>query len=285
MLKLVSTTTMTPEQNRLTVVATPVEGGSNNGINSGQPGNHTWTSLFPVDGLILTNAESNEKNGENVKIAFNDIKLEVEYWTNVVLYRVLGENPPVQVMEGFIRRVWGKLGIDKIALVTRGIFIVRFNSFENISKVLAHGLPMFNKKLIIVQPWSANVDMKKIDTSKVPVWVRLLDLDFKYWGQSTLIKLAGTLGKPIKTDRATSMKELLSYARVLIEMSIDEEFLEYISFENEWGAIDYILLNYELKPIKSPKCGMFGHESEDCKKGQPRRAWRPRVPVDRQIGN
>lgn len=42
-----------------------------------------------------------------------------------------GVNLFLQVMDGFIRRVWGKLGIDKIVLVAKGIYIVRFNSFES----------------------------------------------------------------------------------------------------------------------------------------------------------
>lgn len=53
-------------------------------------------------------------------------------------------------MEGFIRRVWGKLGIDKVVIVVKGIFLVRFMSFEFRSKVLDEGILMFDKKLIIV---------------------------------------------------------------------------------------------------------------------------------------
>lgn len=49
-------------------------------------------------------------------------------------------------MDGFIRRVWGRLGIDKIILLTKGIFIVRFYSFENRSKVFNDGIFMFDKK-------------------------------------------------------------------------------------------------------------------------------------------
>lgn len=60
--------------------------------------------------------------------------------------------------------------------------------------------------------------------------VRLMDLELKYWGQNTLMKLVGLILKPIKTDRATAMKELLSYAGVMVEMSIEEEFPEVLTF-------------------------------------------------------
>lgn len=48
-------------------------------------------------------------------------------------------------MEGFIRRVWGKLVIDKVVIVVKGIFLVRFMSFEFRSKVLEEGILMFEK--------------------------------------------------------------------------------------------------------------------------------------------
>lgn len=64
----------------------------------------------------------------------------------------MGTNPPIQIMEGFIKRVWGKLGIDRIVLLSRGIFIFRFHSFENQSKVLNEGMSMFDKKPVMVRP-------------------------------------------------------------------------------------------------------------------------------------
>lgn len=126
-------------------------------------------------------------------------------------------------MEGFVKRVWGKFGIDRVALIAKGVFIVRFNSFENRNKVLDDGIPMFDRKPVIVKPWSADLDIKKLDVNSVPIWVRLMELDLKYWGQNTLIKLGSLPGKSIKIDRATAMRELLHYARILIEVNIEED--------------------------------------------------------------
>lgn len=122
-----------------------------------------------------------------------------------------------------------------MVLIAKGVFIVRFNGFENRNKVLDDGMSMFDKKPLIVKPWSADLDIKNLDVSSVPVWVRLMELDLMYLGQNTLMKLGSILGKPIKTDKATTMRELLHYARIFIEVSIEDELPEIISFENEWG--------------------------------------------------
>lgn len=136
----------------------------------------------------------------------------------------------------------------------------------------------------MVQPWAADINVKKIDVSRIPISVRHLDLKLKYWGENTLMKLAGSLGRPIKTDRAIAMKELLSFARVLVEIYIEEELPATINFENEWGEICHILLKYEWKPIKCKECGMFGHEIEDYKIGQPKRVWRTKPTTTRNGG-
>lgn len=46
-------------------------------------------------------------------------------------------------MEGFIRRIWRRMGVDKVASVNKGVFIVRFQSLENRDKVLNGGYQFF----------------------------------------------------------------------------------------------------------------------------------------------
>ena len=50
-------------------------------------------------------------------------------------------------MEGFVRRIWGKLGVDKVALVGRGMFLVRFTTMENCQKVINGGFQFFDGNL------------------------------------------------------------------------------------------------------------------------------------------
>lgn len=58
------------------------------------------------------------------------------------------------------------------------------------------------------------------------------------------MKLVSIIGILLKTDRATAMKDLLSYVCVFVEMFIDDELSEVVSFENEWGIINYIMIKY-----------------------------------------
>lgn len=54
-------------------------------------------------------------------------------------------------------------------------------------------------------------------------------------------------------------------ARILIEARINQEFPDYISFENERGVMMTQDVKYEWKPIKCEQRHGIGHIMADCK--------------------
>jgi len=83
------------------------------------------------------------------------------------------------------------------------------------------------------------------------------------------------LGIPIKTDKYTKDKTFLKYARILIEIQLEDNFLECIEFVNEHNVVVRQKVEYEWKPIKCDFCKMYGHMKDDCrKKPKPRTEWR-----------
>ncbi|KAJ8426888.1 hypothetical protein Cgig2_002736 [Carnegiea gigantea] len=94
--------------------------------------------------------------------------------------------------------------------------------------------------------------------------------------EDSLSKLGSLLGIPIKTDKFTRDKTILKYARLLIEMKLQDSFLEYIDFVNEHDMVVRQKVEYEWKPSKCNFCRMYGHSDAECrKKPIPRTEWRP----------
>ncbi|XP_070004223.1 uncharacterized protein [Nicotiana sylvestris] len=87
-----------------------------------------------------------------------------------------------------------------------------------------------------------------------------------YWGKQALAKIAGMVGNPLKSDKATTMKERMTYARVLVEVPINMEFLDTVMFENEHGQIVEQEIEFEWKPVLCTKCKNYGHELKECRK-------------------
>lgn len=73
---------------------------------------------------------------------------------------VLGSNPQLSIMDGHFRRILGNKGIDKVALVNNGVFLVRFQSEESKIKTVEEGVQMFDKMPVVIKPWKQDIDMK-----------------------------------------------------------------------------------------------------------------------------
>ena len=100
--------------------------------------------------------------------------------TSIVGY-VAGANPPLHVLEGFVRRL-RKDDVSKVSMISHEIFLIRFQNVEMRNRVINGGFMFFDKKPFIMKPWNSveNFAKKKIDI--VPTWIQLKGLEIKYWG-------------------------------------------------------------------------------------------------------
>ncbi|XP_048501503.1 uncharacterized protein LOC125497846 [Beta vulgaris subsp. vulgaris] len=203
------------------------------------------------DDLIAQSGEKNFVEKEVVQFDFEDIKEEVEFWNSAIVCYVMAANPPIHVMEGFFHRIWKNLKVDKVAMIHKGVFIVRFSTMENRDKVLS-GHFFFDNKPLILKPWVADMDFMKEDLRSVPVWIQL-KLNIKYWGEKALFKIVEQIGKPIQRDEATKKQDKIQFARVLVKVSLSEKFIDQAVFVNEYGDKMEVEVKYEWKPVTCEK--------------------------------
>ena len=113
----------------------------------------TYASLVdPEEGTALKYMPMEEVNGRRcAKIEEDDIQTEIKYWKNAVLFGVMGSNPPFDVIDGFVHRIWKSMDIDKVIIVRKGVFLVRFTNLLDKMTVLHRGLYFFDMKPFIVK--------------------------------------------------------------------------------------------------------------------------------------
>ncbi|KAM6551376.1 hypothetical protein CsatB_001184 [Cannabis sativa] len=168
-------------------------------------------------------------------------------------------------MEGFPKRMWGDK-LDRVKLLSFGIYIIRFSNVEARDQVLNGGFIFFNRRPVIMKPWNPNENFSKEDVSKVLIWIQLEGLELKYWGEKSLFKIVGQMGKPIMVDAITKERERLSYPRILIEVCMNQKLPEMLEFEDEHGWNSSIGVKYEWKPSICTHCSGLGHIADDCRK-------------------
>lgn len=166
---------------------------------------------------------------------------------------VLGANPPLHVIEGFVKRIWKSDNIDKLGSVAKGVFIVRFKSQEDVNKACESNGILFDRNPFIVRPL------------EIPVWVKFPGLGVHYWGEQCLRLIAGMLGPVIRLDNATLDKDRMQY--VLMELKTTGPFYDTIAFTNEDDELMRVNVEYDWKPTQCKKCKQLGHLESSCRTG------------------
>uniref|UniRef100_A0A803PSJ1 DUF4283 domain-containing protein n=1 Tax=Cannabis sativa TaxID=3483 RepID=A0A803PSJ1_CANSA len=70
--------------------------------------------------------------------------------------------------------------VVKVGLLTKGIFIIRFQNMEQRDKVMHQGYVFFDIKPMFMKPWNPIDDFTKEEVTNVPTWIQLRGLDIKY---------------------------------------------------------------------------------------------------------
>ena len=148
----------------------------------------------PDEGSSFVFVQTSLINGVKcAKIDKEDVLPEIEYWKSAVLCSILGVNPLLEVMDGYFRRIWHSMSIDRICLVRKVVYLVRFSNLEDQMNVVKKGVYYFDNKPLLVKPWNPEMEINTESVSSLRIWVRFLDLDIKYWGLTSLGKLGSIL--------------------------------------------------------------------------------------------
>src|SRR5688572_12041733 len=97
----------------------------------------------------------------------------------------------------------------------------------------------------------------------IPVWIRLPSLPLHCWGKETLSRIVGAVGVPVLVDDCTTKQLKVSYARVLVEVDITQEFVKEIKLRDNTGREFIQKAIPERRPFFCRKCNKMGHECKE----------------------
>ena len=81
-----------------------------------------------------------------------------------------------------MRRIWKDYAIDKILLIKKGLYLVRFTAPQDAMTVAHVGIYHFDHKPFIVKAWNPEMEINIDVIASLSIWIQLLELDIKYWG-------------------------------------------------------------------------------------------------------
>ncbi|CAO2827239.1 unnamed protein product [Amaranthus hypochondriacus] len=204
------------------------------------------------------------ENGQHiVQIESNDVVDLISVWESAVVIYVVGGNISSDILRGYIRKHWTCINMPVIHAHEDGYFIVKFANEKECEEILNGGPYFLNRAPMVVKRWSKTFDFQEEILRVIPVWIRLPSLPLHCWGVETLSRIVSAVGVPIIADDCTAKQLKVSYARVLVEVDITQEFIKEIKVRDDSGREFLQKAIPEWRPFYCQKCHKIGHECKE----------------------
>lgn len=96
--------------------------------------------------LVNCSTSSGIPSPNPIKIDYEDIADDLVFWESAVGCYVIGANPPLHVIDGFVWRIWKAEEIDKVGLARKGVYLVRMKTMESMVAACGSSGMLFDKK-------------------------------------------------------------------------------------------------------------------------------------------
>ncbi|GJT75930.1 ATPase, F1/V1/A1 complex, alpha/beta subunit [Tanacetum coccineum] len=140
--------------------------------------------------------------------------------------------------------------------------------------VIENGPWMVENKPLFVRKWEPGLCMSKLDTSKLPLWVKIYDIPLEAWNVEGISRISSRIGVPIIMDKITTLicekpYGRASYARVLVEVDAAKGLVDSVEIWYKSLSKSMMLnVEYVWKPSICDHCKTFEHFSNFCGKAQ-----------------
>ncbi|GKD60793.1 zinc knuckle CX2CX4HX4C containing protein, partial [Tanacetum coccineum] len=97
-------------------------------------------------------------------------------FANTLYGYFIGKRIAFSVMEYYVRNNWGKYGLTRIMMNSKGFFFFQFKTLKGLEDVLENGPWMIRNSQIILKKWTMNTRLCRKELIRIPVWVKIHDV-------------------------------------------------------------------------------------------------------------
>lgn len=185
-------------------------------------------------------------------------------WQDALVIKLLGKKIGYHMMKEKPKRVWKPVGGFDIMDVDNGFFMAKFDLQVDREKALSEGPWMLYDHYLAVSRWTPEFVSPNATVDRTAVWIRFPGLNLVYYDESFLLALASAVGKPIKVDKNTLNVERGRFARICVEIELNQPVVGKVWVNGYWYKV-----SYEDLHIICSSCGSYGHLGRNCKKLPP----------------
>ncbi|GAV78196.1 DUF4283 domain-containing protein [Cephalotus follicularis] len=173
---------------------------------------------------------------------------EAKEWEHALVGFFVGKNISFRSLQSVLNKKWSSAGKFSIHTAENGIFIFKCESELVRNWILDNGPWDVWGVHLALRLWERDLPPIRSGFTKIPVWVRFMNIPMEYWTPRVLSHLVSVLWNPLHMDPTTKSKQMISFARICVEMTADRSFPDVIKTKRLSGEIVEVKVKYYWKP-------------------------------------
>lgn len=172
------------------------------------------------------------------------------------------------MIKNSVSRAWKLKGEMQMTIHGDSIYVFEFDNEDDRLSAIEFGLVFVANQLFLA--WHELIEQELTELKSVPTWVNLRKVPLHMWNATCLSKIASLIGKPIMMDHLTLTKSRMSFARVLVEVDINCNYLSSLPvYYKGKHIVDVdVDVEYSWKPQICSECNCFCHTLAKCPKAK-----------------
>ncbi|GKB23551.1 zinc knuckle CX2CX4HX4C containing protein [Tanacetum coccineum] len=172
--------------------------------------------------------------GVNVSIPKKVVETVSTRFANTLYGYFIGKRLAFPVVEYYVQNNWGKYGLTRITMNSKGFFFFQFKILKGLEDVLENWPWMIYNNPIILKKWSMSTCLCMEELTRIPVWVKIHDVPIQVFSEYGLSIIASQIDKHVMLDSYTSSmciesRGISSFACCLIEINTEDVLKESLT--------------------------------------------------------
>ncbi|KAI0497209.1 hypothetical protein KFK09_020431 [Dendrobium nobile] len=224
------------------------------------------------------------EDGFTVKLHEENEIENAEKLRNSIVIKVFGGDPPLRIISSELRTQWMQFGKFCLTMLGMGRVLCSFYEPEHVEAVMTNGPWFVNGRIIGMDKWTQKFSTNSLKGLTSPIWIRLPNLPLHCWDNINLCRIASMVGKPYLIDGNMYQWGRREFGRICVRIQLDNKLPLGVWVEGRARRF-YQRIEYERIPNFCFKCGLIGHNFEECKEGKEVNAKTDKVDVSENVSS
>ncbi|CAN1152785.1 hypothetical protein LINPERHAP2_LOCUS18978, partial [Linum perenne] len=181
-----------------------------------------------------------------IKDGLRSLKLSKDFkeklckpWANTLIVRLMGKSIGYAYLCHRLRSMWKPINHMHIIDLDKGCFMVKFSYEKDYFKALTGGPWMILDHYLVVHQWSPDFRVSDSLPAKMVVWICFPLMLVQYYHAQILTSLNNLIGRTVKIDFNTQNAERGKFARLAVEIDLNEPLTPTIDLDGCRQDVEY----------------------------------------------